>query len=176
MIYFCTGGMILMILTIVFVILLHIAVLEPNYIDTGIFIDRVFELSVLVIMKTPIIIMLSLLCSHMIDASWRSILKILAKPCQLFISDPYRFYWLLLSLLLTSKHPSWTSIIIQWGLNSTFKTICIATINQIPNSAVNSMMFYFSSPYQHSSPKQFSVLCRRWETARFWTFALSQLR
>lgn len=69
MIYFCTGGMILMILTIVFVILLHIAVLEPNYIDTGIFIDRVFELSVLVIMKTPIIIMLSLLCSHMIDAS-----------------------------------------------------------------------------------------------------------
>lgn len=55
--------MILMILTIVFVILLHIAVLEPNYIDTGIFIDRVFELSVLVIMKTPITIMLSLLCS-----------------------------------------------------------------------------------------------------------------
>lgn len=51
MIYFRTGGMILMILTIVFVILLHIAVLEPNYIDTGIFIDRVFELSVLVIMK-----------------------------------------------------------------------------------------------------------------------------
>ncbi|CRK99967.1 CLUMA_CG013262, isoform A [Clunio marinus] len=50
------GGMILMIMTIVFIILLHIAANEPDYIETGVIVDRVFELTVLLILIVAVIV------------------------------------------------------------------------------------------------------------------------
>ncbi|CAO1338469.1 unnamed protein product [Diamesa serratosioi] len=50
------GGMILMILTIVFIILLFVAVQEPDYIDTGILVDKIFELTVLVLLILAVIL------------------------------------------------------------------------------------------------------------------------
>lgn len=44
-----------MVLTIVFIILLHVAVNEPNYISTGLLVDGIFEVTVLVIMIVAVI-------------------------------------------------------------------------------------------------------------------------
>ncbi|XP_070501708.1 proton channel OtopLc-like isoform X2 [Chironomus tepperi] len=49
------AGMILMILKIVFIILLHVAVHNPDYADTGVIIDRSFELLVLFIMIVTVV-------------------------------------------------------------------------------------------------------------------------